>query len=385
MTTIYPSPYKIGKIYYFKYTDSNGQRYKKSTGQLRKSDAQQFIRKFIDQKRSGISPDITLRSVIKLYQDSSTNPKLIQASVTATNYSERYASHIAAYAKELETVLSKRMKKILDKPMCEVIRMELKDAAFHIVKEYGKSNKSVKIYKLLKSLFGQAADDGIIAMSPAMGLPDIKYKTKTRTALPAEDIKLILSHPEVFPNEKARRLFTVFAMTGMRRSEVLAINPEQLKGNVLVVDRAFKDDSMKVVGLPKWDKIRVIPLCETVANVLREAFEEDPDSEEPLRITTPTLNTWFKTIRTHALALKLERPEAWKSMTPHVLRHSLNTNLRLAGVYDVLVAEYLSWEHQGMNAVQEGYTHVYANNLRPVAGKIEKMYICDIQRSVSVG
>ncbi len=238
MTTSYPKPYLVGKTYYFKYTDRTGVRYKKSTGYKRKSDAQKFIHSFITQMMNGIDPDVTLRVLLKLYQDPDTNPKRNQASVTASNYSELYAKHTATHAKDLEDVLQKRVKVLLDKPMSDVIRLELKDAAIFIVKEYGLCNKSVKLYKLLKSIFAQAADDGIIGVSPSQGLPDIKYKTATRKSLPATDIQLVLNTPHVFPNEKARRLFTIFATTGLRRSELLALNPDQLKGNILVVDRA---------------------------------------------------------------------------------------------------------------------------------------------------
>ena len=87
----------------------------------------------MDQKGSGVSPEITLRSIIRLYQDPETNPKRKEASVTARYYSHRYASHIATQAMELEKVLEKTMKKLSDKPICEVIRMELKDTAFNIV------------------------------------------------------------------------------------------------------------------------------------------------------------------------------------------------------------------------------------------------------------
>jgi len=31
-------------------------------------------------------------------------------------------------------------------------------------------------------------------------------------------------------------------------------------------------------------------------------------------------------------------------LNPSVLRHSLNTHLRLFGVYDVLVVDYMCWE-----------------------------------------
>jgi len=373
MTTSYPTPFLIGKTYYFRYTDRAGMRYKRSTGCTRKSDAQRFVHSFIDRMRTGIDTDVTIRTMLKLYQDPETNPKRNQASVTATSYSDRYALHTARHALDLEDLMDKKMRKLLDKPMCEVIRLELKDAAIVIAKKHGTCNKSVKMYKLLKSIFGQAADDGIIGVSPAQGLPDIKYTAKSKLSLPAADIQLVLQHPEIFPNNQAMRLFTIMATTGLRRGEVLALSPEQLKDDVLIVDRAYKDDSLKVIGTPKWGKVRVIPLCDMALKAVKDAFAAGV-GEEPVRVNSRTLSIWFNTIRTHALKLDLKRPEAWKELTPHVLRHSLNTNLRLSGVSDILVAEYMSWEHQGVNAVQEGYTNVYAENLRPVADCIQTMY-----------
>jgi integrase len=371
MNNNYPTPYTVGKIFHFRFTDKNGKRVRMSTGFSRKSDAQKFIKDFIDKQRSGIDTTTTVREALKLYQDPETNPKRRQATVTTSFYSDRYALHTARHAKDLETVLNKSMKKFLDKPLSLVLRYEIKQAAVAIVEEHGACNKSLKLYKLLN---GQAADDGLIQMNTAQGLPDIRFNTTSRKSLPASDIQLVLSSPQIFPNQKARQLFTILATTGLRRSELLALHPDQLKDDILTIDRAYKDDSLKVIGLPKWGKVRVIPLCDIALKALKEAFEENPNSNEPLRVSSRMLSIWFKTIRTHALQLKLERPEAWKELTPHVLRHSLNTNLRLSGVFDILVAEYLSWEHQGGNAVQEGYTHVYANNLRPVADCIETIY-----------
>ncbi len=107
-------------------------------------------------------------------------------------------------------------------------------------------------------------------------------------------------------------------------------------------------------------------MCDIALKAIKESFAENPDSDEPLRVNSRMLSIWFNTMRTHAFQLKIERPEAWKELTPHMLRHSLNTNLRLVGFFDILVAEYMSCENQGFNAVQEGYTHIYAENLRSI-------------------
>lgn len=373
MNNNYPTPYLVGKIFHFRYTSLDGKRLRMATGFSRKNDAERFIREFIDKQRSGIDTTTTVRDALKLYQDPETNPKRRQAAVTTAFYSDRYALHTARHAKDLEKVLNKKMKKFLDKPLSVVIRYEIKQASIAIADEFGACNKSTKLYKVLKGIFSQAADDGLIQMNIAQGLPDIRYKSTSRKSLPASDIQLVLNTPKVFPNEKAKRLFTILATTGLRRSELLALGPDQLNGDVLVIDRAYKDDSLKVLGPPKWGKVRVIPLCDISLKAIKDAFSEGSGSE-PIRVSSRMLSIWFNTIRTHALQLDLERPEAWKELTPHVLRHSLNTNLRLSGVSDILVAEYMSWEHQGGNAVQEGYTHVYAENLRPVVDCIETMY-----------
>ncbi|MGD8113669.1 MAG: hypothetical protein ACQEWA_02115, partial [Sphaerochaetaceae bacterium] len=75
MTTSYPKPFLVGKIYYFKYTDRKGIRFKKSTGHTKKADAQKFIHSFIGRLQSGVNPEITLRDMLRLYQDPSTNPR----------------------------------------------------------------------------------------------------------------------------------------------------------------------------------------------------------------------------------------------------------------------------------------------------------------------
>ena len=232
MNANYPTPFLVGTTYYFKYTDRTGIRRKRTTGCKRKCDAQKFVHIFIDRLRSGVDTHSTLRNMLRLYQNSDTNPKRQQAVTTQANYTDRYAIHTARHAKDLEAVLEKGMRKMIDKPLCQIIRLDIKEAVFAIVKAHGSCNKSAKLYKLLKIVFSQATEDGLIPVNPVQGLPDIRYATKSRKALPASDIQLVLNHPEIFPNPTARRLFTILATTGLRRSELLAMGPDQLRDDV---------------------------------------------------------------------------------------------------------------------------------------------------------
>ena len=60
-------------------------------------------------------------------------------------------------------------------------------------------------------------------------------------------------------------------------------------------------------------------------------------------------------------------------ITPHGLRHALNTRLIEEGVNAILVQEYFGWHHQDRNKIQEGYTHLYVTALLEVSHAIERI------------
>lgn len=366
MTTIYPKPFKKDNTWYFRYTDASGFRRKKSTKTGNKTKAQQFIRSFIDIMNSGANTEAILLDVITPYQDVKTNPKYNDAMVSGANYSLRYAKKIAREATALIAALSPGL---LRKPAYQITRREVKDVAQHVIAKYGQTAKARSVYKLLKLILSQAADDGIIQVSPAQGLPDIKaVRVKKTHALPADDISLVITRENLFPSPFARDLFIVLASTGLRRSELLALIPSQIQGNTLTVNRAYKDDSCKVIGMPKWDKVRILYLPHIAKSALQRLFSE----RASLGIGPKELARLVRMVGEHASNVETKMPDVWETLTPHVMRHSLNTMLLVSGLSPLLVAEYMSWEHQ-VHATQSGYTHFYAENLKPVANMIDKL------------
>jgi len=360
MTTEYPKIFKQGKSKYwtFKYTDAGNKRRMKSTGCTKKGDAMRYVREYID-SLSPYSTTNTLEALITLYTDIETNPRFRDKKATGQMYGERYAKHITRDAQ----LLLDTKAPILQKNLHQISRRDVKDTALLIVRKHGQRAKSKNIYKLLKIALSQAADDGLIKVSPAQGLADIKpEKVNPRFALPFEEIRQVLDENR-FPDEYTRDVFIVLATTGLRRSEFLALIPSQIKEHTLCVNRAYKDDSCRIVGAPKWDKARTIYLPDVTLQALNRLFEHFPR----ITFTPHTLASRLKV--TGALAKDIS-PE-WEGLTPHVLRHSLNTALRLSPVPDILVREYMSWEHQ--TDIQDRYTHIYAKNLKPVADMIDKL------------
>jgi len=63
-------------------------------------------------------------------------------------------------------------------------------------------------------------------------------------------------------------------------------------------------------------------------------------------------------------------------ITPHSLRHTLNSALLLKGVSPYLIQKYLGWSNtSSLTRVQEGYTHVKATDLQVVADGIDGLYV----------
>ena len=63
-------------------------------------------------------------------------------------------------------------------------------------------------------------------------------------------------------------------------------------------------------------------------------------------------------------------------VTPHSLRHSLNSALLLAAISPYLIRLYLGWLNTSSmltRQCEEGYTHASVDNLRLIAEKIDEL------------
>jgi integrase len=124
---------------------------------------------------------------------------------------------------------------------------------------------------------------------------------------------------------------------------------------------------------PKWGLARTIPLPKIAIKTLRSVTPEFDGSYFPK--TTGWVQIEFPKLRAALSAADPERRQTWDSLTPHVLRRSLNTNLIMAGVNARAIAEYLSWRHQddSIMSMQERYLKVRLSHLQVVADAIDDM------------
>lgn len=171
---------------------------------------------FIDALHADQISETTLGQMIALYTRLETNPRYLDAQATGGHYGFRHANNIARESRILLDILSDR-RTLLNRPVRLINRRTVKDIGVIITDNFGRTVKSRQLYKCLKVMFTQAADDGLIPQSPAMNLPDIHtMPTRVKFALPASDIRRVIrSH--VFPSQVARDAFVILATTGLRK------------------------------------------------------------------------------------------------------------------------------------------------------------------------
>lgn len=163
--------------------------------------------------------------------------------------------------------------------------------------------------------------------------------------------------------EKEHRSFA-----GMRFGELAALDWKQINGSILLINRAFKNSGNEL-GLPKWDKTREIPLSKRAQSVLPPRGFGLVFNREGRRFYQ---REWYKRFYDAVEKAKIPR------ITPHSLRHTVNTELLFSNTSPFLIQQYLGWSNNQptdpLTKVQRGYTHVKEHRLQPVADAIDLLY-----------
>jgi len=359
-----------GGHWYFRYKDLNGRFQQKCTGTSDYDEALLKKKTFIAKLRDPIVP--YFRDELRRYQDINTNPKYRQAQIDGSNYSYRYAQRVTYFTKRIEKILLARCPEFLMLPLDEFTRRDAKKITEAIVLEVGHSRTAQMLQQTMKVIFSEARQDGVINLSPFEGQRVIRYNKKERYAVEENWIAWAVSRRDLFMDTQFWAYFTIAATTGMRRSEILALATEQLQGDILRIDRSLQGNNLdSPIGLPKWNIIRTIP----VSTVTLEAIHSvTPDPEgRYFHKNSGWVYMGFNNLKATLNGVDPEHRDIWEPLTTHILRHSLNTDLIIAGIPEILVAEYLGWKHQGqMLDIQRRYTHVVTSHLRPIPEMVDR-------------
>lgn len=349
-----------------------GKRERFSTKTVILNEAREILRK-LEYSAAGRTSDCTFGQALSQYRDPKTNPRKKEALTEGRSYGTRYTKKVAWMAGWIFNFLSEEYPSILDKRLADIKRADIRRIRDMIIREKGLSRNAQEKMRFIKAIFSNALSLDLIETNPCLGIHDIRYDEQQREAVPEDALAKVIASRSLFFDQECWAFFTILSTTGMRRSECMALNIEQIDGKDLKIDRAFKDDDMNEIGLPKWNFVRNIRLAD-IALTAMKVLKPDRDG----RLLNRSKHWINKQIEQWKVVGKLVAPEVdWQKVTPHALRHSLNTNLIVNGCNPVIVSEYLSWEHQSITAIQKRYTHIYASNTAEIARKIDELYVVE--------
>lgn len=353
------------------YDPSTGKRIRKSTRTQDYEEALRIYHRATKDLEAGTEA-LTLGGVLDLYSDPETNPRYRIAQIEGTHYGLEHAKGVAGRARAIKTLLELKAPSYIKKDVRDIGKLDVKNVRQIIIDSWGQRRKSQEAFADFKTMLSQCEQDGYIEISPAKDIRDIPYKAKQKPSFPADEINKVLALRDFCPNREKWAFFAFMATTGMRMSEALALSESQIYKGTLTIDAALKSNNADDIGLPKYDLVRIIPLSHATLEVLSMV---KPDKSG--RYFHHNRNWGTKAVGEVlmiACGAYPEEREIFSEMKSHTLRHSMNTNLLASGLPPLLVAEYLSWNHQCILDMQQRYTHVYAEAMRPVADKIDELY-----------
>jgi len=236
-----------------------------------------------------------------------------------------------------------------------------------------------KVMAAVKTIFREAYFREDLPANPADGVGDISYEEGGPDIFTLGELRGMFGGPD--PGTLAYRVFKTAAWTGMRCGEILGGGVGQLSDGIFSVDHAWKHHKAEETGDPKWGKKRLIALAPTIRTDLERWIGERSSGlifayEDGRRLHAGWWRESFK-----ALLKSSQIAIGARHLTPHSLRHSLNTHLLEAGVDPLRVQVYL-WgtkveaghagiQRQGITKTQSLYTHFQAAMTEPVAKAIE--------------
>jgi site-specific recombinase XerD len=231
------------------------------------------------------------------------------------------------------------------------------------------SKKSQNYYLIaLRALLSFLAERDIETL-PSSKIKLAKQKSdETISFLDVHDIEKILSVPDITKPSglRDRTIMELFFSSGMRVSELVALNADQM--SFLQDGDINKTYELSIVG--KGKHIRTIFISPRAAKWIRKYLKSRRDVYKPLFINIRSKDPDNKRLTARYIQMMISRAAILagvpKKVTPHTLRHTYATDLLDHGADLRSVQELLG--HKNV-ATTQIYTHVTNKRLRDIHEK----------------
>jgi integrase/recombinase XerC len=273
-------------------------------------------------------------------------------------YEKRYSDHtLLSYYNDLSqfNAFLTNLSKSVEHATSRDIRLWIAE----LIQDKNKETSVNRKLSSLKSFFKFLQKEGKISVNPAKSVKTLKQPTRTPDFVTENEIlKLLdnLPHPADFFEMRDILIFEIFYSTGMRRSELVNLKPE---------DVDFYSQSIKVLG--KGKKERIIPVHQELLNKIKTYTEaknihQESTLEKYMFLSKKQKQIDPKTVY-NIIKKYLSMCITSDKKSPHVLRHTFATHLLNKGASLNSIKELLG--HSSLAATQV-YTHNSIQRLKDI-------------------
>ncbi|OHA91343.1 MAG: hypothetical protein A2758_02700 [Candidatus Zambryskibacteria bacterium RIFCSPHIGHO2_01_FULL_49_18] len=231
------------------------------------------------------------------------------------------------------------------------------------------AKKSQNYYLIaLRALLNYFAEHDITSL-PSSKIKLAKQKSdETISFLDTNDVEKMLKIPDIATTSglRDRAIMELFFSSGMRISELVALNADQI--SFLSDKKVDKTYELSIVG--KGKHVRTIFISPRAAEWLRQYLDKRHDVHKPLFLNSRPDDEDNNRLTPRSIQKMISRCAMLaglsKKVTPHTLRHSYATDLLSHGADLRSVQELLG--HKNV-ATTQIYTHVTNKRLRDIHEK----------------
>lgn len=206
----------------------------------------------------------------------------------------------------------------------------------------------IKYYDMLKSIFQEALRRRSVSENPCTFVKRPRYKSKKIRCYEFDEQNVMLA---TLPQDYAN-LFFFLCCTGLRISEALALTPDDVKRNYILVNKTVDTKTNKVVYSTKNEEERKVVYLPQLLNYLDFAFIS--------KTSYRTLN------RTFVLYYK-----QFKGVNLHSTRHTYASIAHHVGIDDKLLQNQLG--HKTLAMTQDTYTELMITGSSPILDYFEEL------------
>ncbi len=227
--------------------------------------------------------------------------------------------------------------------------------------------KSTQRYYLiaLRSLLKFFADRDIPSLPPEKVKLARNKEEKEVRFLDPEQLEKLFSMPDTSTKQglRDRAILETLFSTGMRVSELIALNRDQIK-----IKQNTEDLEVSIIG--KGGRMRTVYFSKRAIIWLKKYLDARNDKEKALFVHYKSKKNAPKRLTSRSIEKMIKKYTIMAGLplntTPHVLRHSFATDLLSKGVDIRILQEFLG--HKSILATQI-YAHVTNKQLREIHRK----------------